>query len=55
MLFTVNDYIFLLQLTLVSHFSTYKYHLGAWRKTQQQIIKFSQKCYSFVIYTLLKQ
>jgi len=28
----------LLQFTYLSRFSTYKYHLAAWRKTQQQRI-----------------
>jgi len=36
MCFMINDYIFLLQFTPLSPFATYKYHLGAWGRKQQQ-------------------
>jgi len=41
----------------LSPFSTYKYHLGAWVKTQQQgqqTLEFSLKCFSFLLYIIFK-
>jgi len=47
----INHYISYYNLLVCLSFFTYKYHLGAWEKTQQTL-EFSQKWSYFLLYTI---